>query len=78
MKFGDSYIITIDARAQDCFFEQGAKMSKFCERFDCFFFLLFLDSRHFEHNNLHVNANFYIRFFQLISFEYHHIIRFNV
>lgn len=29
VQFGESYIITIDARAQDCFYEHGPKMSKF-------------------------------------------------
>lgn len=29
IQLGESYIITIDARAQDCFHERGPKMSKF-------------------------------------------------
>lgn len=28
IQFGESYIITIDARAQECFHERGPKMSK--------------------------------------------------
>lgn len=33
LHLSESYIITIDARAQDCFFEKGPKMSK--NDYDC-------------------------------------------
>lgn len=28
LRLGESYIITVDARASDCFYERGPKMSK--------------------------------------------------
>lgn len=29
LRFGEAYIITVDAREEECFFERGPKMSKF-------------------------------------------------
>lgn len=39
IQFGESYIITIDARAQDCFYEHGPKMSKLIVFFACKIFM---------------------------------------
>lgn len=45
IQFSESYIITIDARAQDCFHERGPKMSKSKSKVALFYLhLLFVES----------------------------------